>query len=56
MSSEPDKLKPAELPARVPPLFVKSVELSANAAKGRAIASRAIKITRFMTVFLLNLS
>jgi hypothetical protein len=51
MSSEPVRLNPAELPERVPPLFVKSTELSAKAANGRAIASRAIKTMRFITVF-----
>jgi hypothetical protein len=51
MSSDPDKPNPAELPERVPPLFVKSTEVSANAANGRAIASRAIKSMRFITVF-----
>jgi hypothetical protein len=34
---------------------VKSTELLANAASGKAIASNAIKTIRFITVFLLNL-
>ena len=42
ISSEPLRLKPALLPDKVPPLFVKSTELLANAAIGNARASRTI--------------
>jgi hypothetical protein len=54
MSSEVPRVNPAELPERTPALLVKSTE-PANAASGRAIASKAIKTIRFITVFLLNL-
>jgi hypothetical protein len=54
MSSEPLRLNPAELPERMPVLLVKSTE-PATAASGRAIASKAIKTIRFITIFLLNL-
>jgi hypothetical protein len=55
-NSEPVRVKPAELPERVPALFVKSTGLSANAARGRANASKDINTIRFIiTIFLLNL-
>jgi hypothetical protein len=54
MSVEPLRLIPALLPERVPPLLVKSTWLVANAARGRARASRAINTIRFM-IILLNL-
>ena len=44
---EPESVKPAELPVRVPPLLLKST-LPAKAATGKARASRAIQIIRFI--------
>jgi hypothetical protein len=48
ISSEPLRLNPALLPDNVPPLLVKSTELSANAIIGRAKASRTIHNIRFI--------
>ncbi len=48
INSEPLRLNPALLPDKVPPLFVKSIELLANAASGKATTSRAIHKIRFI--------
>src|ERR1700678_1422982 len=47
VTSEPERVSPDELPARVPPLLVKST-LFAKAAKGKAKARSAIKTIRFI--------
>jgi hypothetical protein len=47
-SVEPVRVRPAELPVRVPRLLDKST-LSANAARGKAKDSRTKKIVRFMS-------
>src|SRR5215472_17318392 len=49
---EPLRLIPALLPLRVPPAFVKSTELCANAAIGSARASKNSNTILFMTDFL----
>src|SRR5579863_276213 len=48
ISSEPLMLKPALLPDKVPPLFVKSTEFLANAAIGSARANRTMNSMRFI--------
>jgi hypothetical protein len=52
---EPVRLRPELSPDSVPPLFVKSTELLANAVNGSARASRTIQRTRFIRVFLPNI-
>jgi len=54
MRVEPLSDNPAVLPDSRPAPLVKSTELPANAARGKAKASRAIKTIRFIN-FLLNL-
>src|SRR6267378_2392999 len=49
---EPVRVKPAELPERIPPVLLKST-LPAKADNGRAKASRAIHTIRFINYFLL---
>jgi hypothetical protein len=59
IDSEPGltpKVNPALLPDKVPPLLVKSIELLANAAIGKARASRTIHKMRFIKIPLLNLT
>src|SRR5215468_12298745 len=49
---EPVRVNPALLPLKVPPAFVKSTELFANAAIGSARASKNSSANLFMTTFL----
>jgi hypothetical protein len=51
VSSDPVKVRPADDPARVPELLLKSTS-PAKAARGTARASTAIKTIRFMIYFL----